>query len=116
MKKRRADVAWLKSAYMVAFATWGYMYAFAPGLKIVQRQLEQCGEAIIPHFKLTRRANHAGFSTFIAPTNSKASPSGWEHIVLLPPDGRDMTFYERIAPLSSVFSPRYAIVVTNGLT
>lgn len=22
-----------------------------------------------------------------------------QHIVLLPPDGRDMTFYERIAPL-----------------
>lgn len=35
VKRRRADVAWLKSAYMVAFATWGYMYAFAPGLKIV---------------------------------------------------------------------------------
>ena len=49
VKRRRADVAWLKSAYMVAFATWGYMYGFAPGLKIVQRQLEQCDEAIIPH-------------------------------------------------------------------
>jgi hypothetical protein len=47
VKRRRSDVAWLKSAYMVAFATWGYMYAFAPKLKIVQRQLEQCDEAII---------------------------------------------------------------------
>jgi hypothetical protein len=31
VKRRRADVAWLKSAYMVAFATGGYMYAFAAG-------------------------------------------------------------------------------------
>ena len=51
-KRRRADVAWLKSAYMVAFATLGYMYAFAPGLRIVLRQLERYDEAIIPHFKL----------------------------------------------------------------
>ena len=56
VKRQRADVAWLKAAYMVTFATWGYMYAFAPGLKIVQRQLDRYDEEIIPHFKLTNVA------------------------------------------------------------
>src|SRR5689334_1871466 len=55
VKRRRADVGWLKSAYMVAFATWGYMYAFAPALKIVHRQLDRYDEEIIPCFKLTNR-------------------------------------------------------------
>lgn len=103
VKRRRADVAWLKSAYMVAFATWGYMYAFAPGLKIVQRQLEQCDEAIITHFKLTNvaasRKSRGLF--YVRSPHELEGVAVWmgQHIVLLPPDGRDMTFYERIAPL-----------------
>jgi hypothetical protein len=103
LKRRRADVAWLKSALIVAFATWGYMYAFAPALKVVQRQLEQFDEIVIPHFKLTNLA---------APRTSRGlfyvrQPRGLEgvavwmgqHIVLLPPHGRDTNFYERIEPL-----------------
>ena len=43
--RRRADVAWLKSAFIVAFACWGYSYIFSPGLKIVREQLERWDES-----------------------------------------------------------------------
>ena len=102
-KRRRADVAWLKSAYMVAFATWGYMYAFAPGLRIVLRQLERYDEAIIPHFKLRNvaAARKSRELLYVRRPRELEGVAVWigQHIVLLPPDGRDMTFYERVAPI-----------------
>lgn len=103
VKRRRADVAWLKSAYMVAFATWGYVYAFAPALKIVHRQLDRFDEEIIPHFKLKNvEASRASRGLFyVRRPGELEGVAVWmgQHIVLLPPDGRDTTFYDRIAPL-----------------
>ena len=102
-RRRRADVAWLKSAYMVAFATWGYMYVFAPGLKIVQRQLDRYDEEIILHFKLKNiAASRKSRGLFYVRRPSELEGVAvWmgQHIVLLPPDGRDITFYDRIVPL-----------------
>ncbi|MEQ1758515.1 MAG: hypothetical protein ABL986_09370 [Vicinamibacterales bacterium] len=102
-KRRRADVSWLKSAYMVAFAAWGYMYAFAPGLRIVLRQLERYDEAIIPHFKLRNVAasRKSRELLYVRRPRELEGVAVWmgQHIVLLPPDGRDMTFYDRIAPI-----------------
>jgi hypothetical protein len=103
VKRRRADIAWLKAAYMVAFATWGYMYTFAPGLKIVQRQLDRYDEEIIPHFKLKNiAASRKSRGLFYVRRPSELEGVAvWmgQHIVLLPPDGRDTSFYDRIAPL-----------------
>jgi hypothetical protein len=103
VKRRRADVAWLKSAYMVAFATWGYMYVFAPGLKIVQHQLDRYDKEIIPHFKLTKVAasRQSRGLFYVRRPRELEGVAVWmgQHIVLLPPDGRDTTFYDRIGPL-----------------
>jgi hypothetical protein len=102
-KRRRADVAWLKSAYMVAFATWGYMYAFAPALQIVRRQLDRYDDEIVPHFKLTKvtASRKARAVMYVRQPRELEGVAVWmgQHMVLLPPDGRDTTFYERIAPI-----------------
>jgi hypothetical protein len=104
-KRRRADVAWLKAAYMVAFACWGYMYAFAPALKIVRAQIARYDDSIIPHFKLSKlNASRKARELFYVRSPRELEAVGvWmgQHLVLLPPDGRDMTFYDRIAPLIS---------------
>jgi hypothetical protein len=105
VKRRRADVGWLKSAYMVAFATWGYMYAFTPALKIVHRQLGQYDEEIVPHFKLTNRdtSRESRGLFYVRRPRELEGVAVWmgQHIVLLPPHGRYITFYDRIAPLIS---------------
>jgi hypothetical protein len=102
-KRRRADVAWLKSAYMIAFATWGYMYAFAPALRIVLHQLERYDEAIIPHFKLRNAAasRNSRELLYVRRPRELEGVAVWmgQHIVLLPPDGRDTTFYDRISSI-----------------
>jgi len=105
VKRRRADVGWLKSAYMVSFATWGYMYAFAPALKIVHRQLDRYDEEIIPCFKLTNRdaSRESRGLFYVRRPRELEAVAVWmgQHIVLLPLHGRDITFYERIGPLIS---------------
>jgi hypothetical protein len=55
-KRRKADLAWLKAAYMVAFATWGYIYALSPGLRVVRDQLLQYDDEIVPQFVLLNRS------------------------------------------------------------
>jgi hypothetical protein len=104
-KRRRADVAWLKSGYMVAFACWGYMYAFAPALKIVRQQIARFDDEIIPHFKLTKinASRKARGLFYVRSPRELEGVAVWmgQHLVLLPPHGRDMTFYERIGPLIS---------------
>ena len=104
-KRRRADVAWLKSAYMVAFACWGYMYAFAPALKIVRAQIDRYDDEIVPHFKLTNvtASRKARGLFYVRSPRALEGVAVWmgHHIVLLPPHGRDITFYDRIASLIS---------------
>jgi hypothetical protein len=104
-KRRRADVAWLKSAYMVAFACWGCMYAFTPALRIVREQIARYDDEIIPHFKLTKltASRKARGLCYVRSPRALEGVAVWmgQHIVLLPPHGRDMAFYERIGPLIS---------------
>ena len=79
------------------------MYVFTPGLKIVQRQLDRYDEEIILHFKLKNiAASRKSRGLFYVRRPSELEGVAvWmgQHIVLLPPDGRDITFYDRIAPL-----------------
>jgi hypothetical protein len=79
------------------------MYVFAPGLKIVQRQLDRYDEESIPHFKLTNVAasRESRGLFYVRRPRELEGVAVWmgQHIVLLPPDGRDLSFYDRIAPL-----------------
>lgn len=73
------------------------------GLKIVQHQLEQCDEEFIPHFKLTNVAasRKSRRLFYVRRPRELEGVAVWmgQHIVLLPPDGREITFYDRTAPL-----------------
>jgi hypothetical protein len=81
------------------------MYAFAPALKVVHRQLDRYDEEIIPHFKLTNRdaSRESRGLFYVRRPRELEGVAVWmgQHIVLLPPHGRDIAFYDRIAPLIS---------------
>jgi len=100
VKRRRADLAWLKAAYVVAFASWGYSYAFSPALRVVREQLRHTNEDIIGQFKLENRKSprHTRFIIYVRePRELEGVAVGMgHHVVLLPGDARDMTIYERL--------------------
>jgi hypothetical protein len=50
-----SNAAWLKAAYTVTFARWGYSYAFSPALRVVREQLRRPDKDIISQFKLENR-------------------------------------------------------------
>lgn len=101
MKRRRADLAWLKAAYTVAFATWGYSYAFSPALRVVREQLRRPDDEIIARFKIENRASPrtTRFIIYIRePRVLEGVAVGMgQHVVILPSGARDMTIYERLA-------------------
>lgn len=47
---RAATVAYLRDAYLAAFAVWGYSYILAPQLEIVRRQIAAPRDALITRF------------------------------------------------------------------
>lgn len=100
IKRRRADLTWLKAAYMVAFATWGYMYALSPALRVVRQQLLHHDDEIIRQFKMLNRSSprNTRFLMYVRqPRDLTAIAVGMgQHLVLLPADGRDMTVYSRL--------------------
>jgi hypothetical protein len=69
----------------------------------LQRLLAQSDEAIIAHFKLTNVAasRKSPGLFYVRGARELEGVASWigRHIVLLSPDGRDMTFYERTTPL-----------------
>jgi hypothetical protein len=102
-KRRRADLAWLKAAYMVAFASWGYIYALSPALDIVRNQLLHNDQDIIRRFKVINRRmpRDNRFLIYVRkPQEFNSVAVGMGHyIVFLPADARDLTLYSRIEPL-----------------
>src|SRR5262245_32772351 len=100
VKRRRADLAWLKAAYMVTFATWGYSYAFSPALRVVREQLLHPDGEMIRQFKLEKPSSPRAtrFLIYIRePRELEGVAVGMgQHTVLLPADARDMTVYHRL--------------------
>lgn len=100
VKRRRADLAWLKAAYVVTFATWGYSYAFSPALRVVREQLLHPNDEIIRRFKLEKHSSprDTRFLIYIRePRELEGVAVGMgRHTVLLPADARDMTVYARL--------------------
>ena len=100
VKRRRADLAWLKAAYMVTFATWGYSYAFSPALRVVREQLLHPDGEMIRQFKLEKPSSPrtTRFLIYIRePRELEGVAVGMgQHTVLLPADARDMTVYHRL--------------------
>ena len=47
---QRARVGWLKSAYLIAFAAFGYRWAWQTHLDIVREQIQRPSEVLVEHF------------------------------------------------------------------
>lgn len=98
---RRANVAWLRHAYLALFAVAGYRYIFRPGLGIVRKQIQEPDTEHIPVFLATLPGEHPwserriGFIHEPEPLQSWAVQFG-RYVAFLPKAG-DTEFYTRMA-------------------
>jgi hypothetical protein len=95
---QRALAGWLRTAYLVAFAAFGYRYVFGPGLDVIREQIQRCDERLIPAFhvlvpKVAQSARHLVIGNLQDGIRPIIVQIGW-HAVFLP-DVTDTTFYER---------------------
>lgn len=97
---RKARLAWLKAAYIVGFARFGYRWAFSPGLRIVRQQILNIDAELISSFKLQNvaRSKTKNVRRIVAVTEpseiSSLAVQMSEHLVFLPrPDQLD--FHDR---------------------
>ena len=107
---RRSRVGWLRAAYLVAFAAFGYRYAFGPALDRVREQIRRYDDEVIPSFAVlvpeaareTRRL--AVQLDAHAELRGIAVQFGW-HVIFLP-HFADMAFYDRFLRHRRVQSDR----------
>jgi len=96
---RKAHLSWLKAAYIVGFARFGYRWAFSPGIKIVRDQLLSIDDELITVFKLTNPAMQKNVRRIVEIAEpSEIASLGvqmGEHLVFLPRPN-DLDFYERL--------------------
>ena len=92
-----ARVGWLREAYLVAFAVFGYTYILDPALETVKRQIDQPQTQIIERFKLfDPKGDPAARGFYLiqqpAAIQSFAVQFG-RHWVFLPWPGSDVDIY-----------------------
>lgn len=51
--RRRGCISWVRSAFLVAFAFWGYSYALQPEFDVLRQQLGRPDDDLIPSTMLT---------------------------------------------------------------
>lgn len=104
---KHADIAYLKSAYLAAFAWLGYSYILRPSLDRVRTQIKDPHSSILERYRFYPRGTAAfenGFLVFQKPVSCLAARIG-DSVVCLPlPDGDDL-FYNELARLSSENTP-----------
>lgn len=98
---RRAEVSWLRSAYLAAFAIYGYRYALRPVMEIVRDQIAAADDKIMQRFSV--RVTDADVAEdgmiqleepiWVQGIGVKMS----DIFVFLPWEDGDIEFYERIA-------------------
>jgi hypothetical protein len=98
---RRANVAWLRHAYLAMFAVAGYRYIFQPGLGIVRKQIKEPDAEYIPVFLAALPGEHSWAERRIGFIGEPESLQSWavqfgRYVVFLPTAG-DTEFYARMA-------------------
>ncbi len=95
----RADIGWLRAAFLLAFALFGYRYALNPALASVRRQIATPTEKVIERFKIALPPPFPSRRAFI-----RIQEPEWldalavqfgRHVVFLP-HTNDKDFYERL--------------------
>jgi hypothetical protein len=99
-----ANVGWLRSAYLVAFAAFGYSYAFHSYLGPVRRQLVERDTTTLDHYavvlpKASTDERRLMIVTAPAELRSVAVQMG-RHLVFLPAPWEPDGFYEKLAAKS----------------
>jgi hypothetical protein len=98
---RRANVAWLRHAYLALFAIAGYRYIFRPGLGIVRKQIKKPDEEHIPVFLAHLPGEHPWSERHIISVRQPKSLQSWavqfgRYVAFLRSAG-DTEFYARMA-------------------
>ena len=89
---RRANVAWLRHAYLALFAVAGYYYIFQPGLGIVRKQIREPEADHIPVFLAELPGEHTWLERCIVDIQEPEALRSWgvqfgKYVALLPKDG-----------------------------
>jgi len=97
----RANVAWLRHAYLVLFAVGGYSYIFQPGLGVVRKQIKEPDAEHIPVFLAAVPGEPPWSERRIIRVREPERLQSWavqigRYLVFLPRPG-DMSFYTRLA-------------------
>ncbi|MBI4183137.1 MAG: HNH endonuclease [Proteobacteria bacterium] len=97
---RRASVSWLRAAYLAAFASLGYRYAFRKEVDLVRKQIQQPDICLIKSFY-----QEAPDATASEPAIVLLNQPHWacglavqmgEHLVLLPYGDDAVSYYQRL--------------------
>ena len=98
--RRHADLAWLKAAYMIAFAHMGYPYVLTPAGRLIRDQLARRDEPLIKEFMVRYRGNPPRYRLMMRIDD----PPEWTcllvqfgNFAVFLPDQMDATFYSRFA-------------------
>lgn len=102
-----AAIGWLRAAYLIAFAAFGYRYAFRSDLRPVREQLARRASRLLPRFSFTdpdQRPDERRLVLIEQPPRQRGLVVQMgRHTVLLPGLDHDPTFFDRLAaePASS---------------
>jgi len=112
---RRANLGWVRAAYVVAFAWFGYRYILLPVFERLRQQLREPDEPILPRLPLLvdlrRDLSERRFGEIREPASlrSVAVEMG-PHTVFLPPPGElDESFFDTIRDRFVELPERYMI-------
>ena len=96
-----ARISWLRSAYLVMFAIFGYNVVFAASMQIVRQQIENPKQQLIKLFSIVVPEKVPLTTRRIMKTHTPAWLNCWavqvgNHCVFLP-EPNDQTLYSRVA-------------------
>jgi len=102
---RAALVGWLRSAYLVAFAAFGYSYIIRPSMVVVRQQIGAPKDVIIPIFSATDGAESDSQVRFIMLVRKPEEMQCvlvkmGRHSIFLPPLEDRGSFYEQFSTVS----------------
>jgi hypothetical protein len=93
---RVADLSYLKSGYLAAFASLGYLYVMQESLEVIRKQISNPKEQLISNYMITLPESEPDGRKMIRvekPINAIAVQID-QQLVFLPPVGSDDKFYE----------------------
>ena len=96
---RSALISYLRSAYIIAFACFGYRFIFSPALLEVRRQLAEPGRDIIPTYSVLSAEEHENQVMVVHEPSDLQSllVVMGSHLVFLPLPGSENDIYRTIS-------------------